>query len=399
MRFRVNQAWPKTNLINGVSRQVGTMSERVGIIGIGYEGFRPIISDLSTRELMYQAASRAFDDAGVDPRRDVGSFICCTEDLWEGWSIADEMVPDQIGGAQRPVCTIPADGVTGLGNAVMHVRSGVADVVALEAHSKTADVLDKDAVESLGQEPTLMRPLGMRNDTVAALEMSSFLRRSGFSMRDVDSMVISEKARAMENGRASFGERLAASDLRDSEVISSPLRGVDKAPYAEGGVVVVLASEMWIKKNRRDAVYVDGVAWRSSLPFSDGGDSSVAEYARLAYANAAAQARVRALSAFDVLELDDTYSFKALQHLNSIAKSKAEAARVLAGRGPALNPSGGSLGVGNLIEASAMHRLLECVLQLRGDAGRLQVKDARRALVVSWRGVPTATGGAAVLSR
>ena len=103
--------------------------------------------------------------------------------------------------------------------------------------------------------------------------------------------------------------------------------------------------------------------------------------------------------AFDILELDDTYSYKLLQHVHSIAKSRAEEERVLSGSGPALNPSGGSLGVGNLLEASAMHRLLECVLQLRGDAGPVQVKGAKRALVQSWRGVPTATGGVAVLSR
>ena len=59
---------------------------------------------------------------------------------------------------------------------------------------------------------------------------------------------------------------------------------------------------------------------------------------------------------------------------------------MLSGSGPALNPSGGSLGVGNLLEASAMHRLLECYLQLRGEAGPVQVKGAERALVQSWRG-------------
>ena len=98
-----------------------------------------MVSDLSTRELMFNAASKAYEDASIDPRKDVGSFICCTEDLWEGWNISDEMVPDQIGGAARPVCTIAGDAITGLGNAVMHILAGVTDVVALEAHSKAAE--------------------------------------------------------------------------------------------------------------------------------------------------------------------------------------------------------------------------------------------------------------------
>src|SRR5438132_14120499 len=116
------------------------MAERVGIVGMGYEGFRPMISDLSTRELMFEAASKAYFDAEVDPRKEVGSFICCTEDLWEGGSITDEMVPDQVGGARRPVCSVAGDSISGLGRAVMQLPPGVTDVVAVEADRRAAQL-------------------------------------------------------------------------------------------------------------------------------------------------------------------------------------------------------------------------------------------------------------------
>lgn len=45
--------------------------DRVGIIGIGYEGFLPAITDLSTRELMYQAASKVYGDAQIDQRKQI----------------------------------------------------------------------------------------------------------------------------------------------------------------------------------------------------------------------------------------------------------------------------------------------------------------------------------------
>lgn len=377
------------------------LADRVVIVGAGYEGFRPFISDLSTRELMFEAAAKAYDDASVDPRRDVGSFICCTEDLWEGWSITDEMVPDQIGGAKKPLCTIPADAITGLGNAMMHILSGVAELVVLEAHSKVSDVLDKESVEQLAQEPSMMRPLGVRNDVLAALEMDGFLRGSGYQMSDVDQVVRASKGRALKNPRASFGMR--GTDVESSGMISTPLRDVDRAPYAEAGIVLVLASERWAKKNRRDPVNVDSVFWSSSLPWFDGGGFQIAGYARQSYLKAlerAGIARNVGLKAFDIVEVDDTYSYKALQHLHSLSGSRSETRKVISGEARAVfNPSGGSLGVGNLLEASALHRLLECYLQLKGEAGGVQVKGARRALVQSWRGVPTATGGVAILSR
>ena len=371
----------------------------VGIVGVGSAGFRRAVPELSTRELMFMAASRAYEDAGIDPRKDVGSFITTSEDLWEGWSITDEMVPDQIGGAGRPVCTIPGDAITALGNAVMQLASGVAQVVVLEAHSKAADVVDKEAVERLGQEPSLVRPLEMSSDTLAALEMGMFFTKSGLGVEDCDSVIgRSRKAGAM-NPRASFGSGVARGDAGDSGMVSSPLRRVDIAPHADAAVVVVLATSEWAKKKRKEVVRVDGVAWNSSLPWYDGGDPTAVGYARSSFERAAKQAGLRrALDSFDLLEVDDTYSFKLLQHLLSLAEDEKEALATLGGGGPVVNPSGGSLAVGNLIEASASHRLLEAVLQLRGGASKMQVKGAKRALVQSWRGVPTATGGVAILS-
>jgi acetyl-CoA C-acetyltransferase len=371
----------------------------VGIVGVGAAGFRPALPDISTRELMFEAATLAYRDAGIDPRKDVDSFITTGEDLWEGWSITDEMVPDQMGGAGRPVCTIPGDGVTGLGNAVMQIESGVAEVVVLEAHSKASDVLDKEAVERLAQEPSIMRPLGVGSDTLAALEMGAFLAGSGFGLADCDVVIENSRRRGAANPLASFGSKRRRGVSPSSEVISSPLRRADKAPYADAAVVVVLASKGWARKNKMEVVSVDGVAWSSSLPWYDGGEAAFAGYARGSFERAAGQAGLRrGLPSLDLVEIDDTYSFKLLQHLVSLARDKDEASGVLSGRGPALNPSGGSLAVGNLVEASALHRLYETVLQLRGQGDRRQVRGAKSALVQSWRGVPTATGGVAILS-
>jgi acetyl-CoA C-acetyltransferase len=371
----------------------------VGIVGVGTAGFRPAVPELSTREMMFEAAALAYRDAGIDPRKDVGSFITCTEDLWEGWSIADEMVPDQLGGAGRPVCTIPADAITGLGNAVMQIEAGVAQVVVLEAHSKASDVVDKEAVENLAQEPSLVRPLGMGSDTLAALEMGAFFEGSGFGLEDCDVVIKNSKNKGAANPLASFGSKRRRGGAGSPEVISTPLRKADKAPFADAAVVLVLASTEWARKNRREAVSVDGVAWTSSLPWFDGGEVAYAGYARSSFERAARQAGLRrGLGSLDLIEIDDTYSFKLLQHLMSLSGDRKEASSVLHGAGPVLNPSGGSLAVGNLIEASAMHRLYEAVLQLRGDGDRRQVKGAKSALVQSWRGVPTATGGVAILS-
>ena len=71
------------------------MIREVAIVGAGWVGFRSITPDLSYKELMYEAAAQAYDEAGIDPRRDVDSFVTVAEDYNEGVSIFDEYVPDQ----------------------------------------------------------------------------------------------------------------------------------------------------------------------------------------------------------------------------------------------------------------------------------------------------------------
>lgn len=374
------------------------MTDRVGIIGVGYEGFRPAITDLSTRELMYQAASKAYGDAQIDPRTEIGSFICCTEDLWEGWSIADEMVPDQVGGARRPVCTVPADGIIGMGHAVMHIRSGLAEVVSVEAHSKVADVLDKARVENLALDPQFHRVTGANGDILAGLEMSAFMKSVGLNRDDVSLAVKTEKEKATMNTRASYGTRLELSEIGEAEVIAAPLRRYDRSDYAEAGIVLVLASERWIRRNKKEAVFIDGLAWRSSTPWFEGGAMDSAKYAKDSFESVKKQAGFRGVDAFDILEVDDTYSYKLVQHLMSLGVSKSSVMKMLEEKTRRLNPSGGSLGTGYLIEANGSHKVLECVLQMRGQAGGNQVKRAEKALAVSWRGNPTATGAAVALS-
>jgi acetyl-CoA C-acetyltransferase len=79
------------------------MPERVAIVGVGHTQFRATSPGLSYKELMFEAATKAYADPGIDPGPDIDSFVCCSEDLYEGTGIFDEYVPDQIGTAPSPL--------------------------------------------------------------------------------------------------------------------------------------------------------------------------------------------------------------------------------------------------------------------------------------------------------
>jgi acetyl-CoA C-acetyltransferase len=111
------------------------MNENVAIVGVGWSGFRSTTPEVSYKELMYDAAVRAYSDAGVDPRRDVDSFVTVAEDFHEGTSIFDEYVPDQLGGVLKSVHTITGDGLHGIATAYMLIKTGQFNIVAVEGHS------------------------------------------------------------------------------------------------------------------------------------------------------------------------------------------------------------------------------------------------------------------------
>ncbi len=130
-------------------------------------------------------------------------------------------------------------------------------------------------------------------------------------------------------------------------------------------------------------------------------------FLRMAADMAYAQAGVANPSrAFDVAEVEDRFSYAellALEELRLVEEGSAhrrlEAGDLSRQGSLPVNPGGGSLAMGVAFEATGLARLLEAVLQLRGQAHPYQVEGAERAVVASWRGPPTFTGTVLVLSR
>lgn len=377
----------------------------VGIVGIGYEGFPPETPGLSFKELTFAAARKAYADAGIDPREDVDSFIACEEDYWAGWSISDEAAPDQVGAVLRPMHTVTGDGIYGVANAFMQIKTGHFDVVVVEAHSKASDLLTYHGVVRFALDPIYARALGCHPYFLAGLEMGAFLRDEENTVADCARVVRKNRRNAQRNPDAAYGGDLSTEEVLTSEPLFDPLRSAEVSSRADGAVVLVLASGGRARSLTDRPVWVRGVGWASDSPWLETRSLEEARYARWASDQAYRQAgwdrpRLQA----QVAEVDDRFAFKELQHLEALGLAEGSRAGYLLeegwydfdGRMP-VNPSGGSLGVGNLLEASGLYRVMEVARQLRGDAEDHQVDGPARGVAASWRGIPTASGGVAVL--
>lgn len=381
------------------------MPGRVAIVGAGYSDFRSTTPGVSYKEMMFEAATRAYADAGISPRRDAQTFVTATEDYWEGTSIFDEYVPDQLGAVLKPTHTIAGDGIQALLAAAMQIEAGLFDVAVVEAHSKASNVRYPDRIVAFAMDPIWNRPLNVHPDYIAGLEMRRFLADSGNTLEHCARVVVKNRRNALQNPLAAYPAMLSTEDVLNAPRHADPLGALDCAQYADGCVVLVLASASRAMSLRSKPVWLRGGAWITETAALETRDWSRATYAKLCADRVYAEAGItQPERQIDVAEIDDTFSFKELQHLEALRLCRpGESGNALTSgvfdlRGELpVNPSGGSLGQGNMLEASGLRRVLEIVWQLRGEAGAHQVPRANLGLAMSWRGVPTTTAAAVIL--
>ncbi|MCZ6602132.1 MAG: acetyl-CoA acetyltransferase [Planctomycetota bacterium] len=380
------------------------MNRKVAVIGVGLTPPRARSSDLSYKEMIYAAAVAAYADARLKPS-EIDGFVTCAEDLLEGTSIFDEYTPDQLGAVQRPVHTITGDGLQGLAAAFQLIQTGLMNRVVLEAHSKASNILTLPHILNYALDPVLNRPLNVHPYAWAGMEMQAYLSESGTTTEDCARVVEKNKRAALANDRAPYGADLGWEAVMDSPPMFDPLKESEVARHSDGAVIFVLAAGGYLPADV-DPVWIRGIGWISDSPTLETRSWGEATYARLSAEMAYKMADIKdPAEAIDLAEIDDTFAYKELQHCDALGLFPEGAAAALrsgsmgpSGRTP-INSSGGTLGRGNLLEANGLYRAAEIVLQIRGVAGKHQVRGASIGIAQAWRGVPTATGAAAIFSK
>jgi acetyl-CoA C-acetyltransferase len=236
--------------------------------------------------------------------------------------------------------------------------------------------------------------------------MNRYLEVTGVTQGQCALVVEKNRRNALDNPIAAFPAAVAAEDVEGSDPLWWPLRRLDVAQRADGAVVLVVASEGRARDLTDAPVWVAGVGWSSGTPTLESRSWDEADYVRAAADRAYAMASVgSAARDVDLAEVDDTYSYRELMHLEALRLARPGDAGAMLEEGYfgrdgelPVNTSGGSLGGGHVFEANGLARVLECVLQLRGEAGERQLEDAGVAVAQSWRGVPTTSAAVAVFA-
>jgi len=381
-------------------------TKRVAIVGMGYYGFRGVSPEVSFREMIYETASKAYEDAGLEPK-EIDGFVTAGEDWHEGHSIADEITPDQLGAVKRPVFTVNGDAMHAFFSAYMHILTGQMDICMVESRSKASNIVNKDEITAMALDPIYNRPLEENPHFIAGLEMNRYLHDSKTTREQCAKVVVKNRLNALRNPNAGHGARLGIEDVLNSEMVSYPLTSLDISPYSDGCIVMILAEAEKARTVATDPVWISGVGWCTETPSLErrrwGESVYTRKAAEMSYKAAGIKFPRREIQ---FAEISDEFSYKELQHMEALNLCRKGEAGLLVDEGATdldgdfpVNVSGGTLGVGNLHEANGALKILEVVLQLRGEAGKRQLKNARLGLAHTWRGLPTTSGAVAILTR
>jgi acetyl-CoA C-acetyltransferase len=369
---------------------------KVAVIGAGMTKFRHRMLETG-RELSFEASRAALDSARMDIKNVDSVVLGSAPDAFDGLHMKGEYLLDGAGGSGKPYTRVYVGGGTGVfipAAAWWHVASGVSDVVLAVGEEKMSPLQPHPqyAFWSIFDQ-FLERPLGVTLLWIFSLEMRRYMSVYGIKEEDIALVAVKNKGNAMDHPSAQLPMRITVDDVMKSEPICTPVKRLDVSPTSDGAAALVLASEDVARKYTDDPVWITGVGWNVDTTFWTNRDLCYPEYVEKAAMMAYKMAGIsNPGKEIDFAEVYDPFDYKELHHMEGLQLAKRGEAPKMTREGVTqrdgdlpINPSGGLLGVGNPIAAAGVMKVAELFWQLRGEAGRRQVKKpVHRGLAQAW---------------
>ncbi len=358
--------------------------ERLAVVGVAQTPYERCKRELTYYDMVYDVTKRALEDAGYT-LDDIDNVITISNDFCDGRTISSMAVQEAAGAHDKNVSTVEGDGTFGAFYGAMRVLAGFRTTLVV-AHFKGSEG-DQRFITNAMFDPVYHRPLGIDAIASAALQARVYMARFGATEEQFAAVSVKNHGNAKNNPYAQLPMDLTVADVMASPKIADPLKLLDCSPVSDGAAAVIIANEAMAKKTRGTPVWIKGIAHCAEAYFL--GDRDLADPAALREAalKAYGMAGIKdPAQEIDVVELYDAFSYMEPLWLEGMGFCEAgQGARItelgttaMGGRIP-VNPSGGVLSA-HPVMVAGLARIIECVLQLRGEAGARQVEGARTAL-------------------
>jgi acetyl-CoA C-acetyltransferase len=368
----------------------------VAIVGVGQTNYRRSHPDKSSRELIWEAARKALDDASMEIDSIDAIFAGVAPDALAGEASVERTAMMGIG---KPFLRINTGGVTGSSTVfagATSIRAGRAKAVLVVGLERMGQATTSQQVFNTIFDPVYEKDFPLTTITMAALRASMLMRLYGYTERHWAEIASRSFRNALKNPHAHLKLDVSPEDVLRSPLLSWPIHRYEACPMSEGACAMVLVAGEIV--GDRTPAWIQGAASTSdSYAMGDRirrPEASLVDLLslRLSAERAYQQAGVDdPLRQIRVVELYSAFSSAEAMAYPALGLCRAEdgpsfvEAQFTDRSLPVINPSGGPQGA-NPVSATAMVRIAECALQVRGMAGERQVADVARALATGQGG-------------
>lgn len=358
--------------------------DNIAIVGVAQTPYERRKADLTYYDMIYDVTTRAMEDAGFG-LDDIDNVVTVSNDFWDGRTISSMAIQEVAGAHDKNISTVEGDGTFGAFYGAMRTLGGF-NTTLVVVHSKGSEG-DPMTITNGMFDPIYHRSLGLDAVSAAAVQANAYMHKFGITEEQLARVSVKNHRNAKNNPYAQMSMELSVDDVLKSRKIADPLKLLDCSPVSDGAAAIIIANEEYTKKAKSKPVWITGIAHCADAYFM--GDRDLADPKSLmdAASRAYEMAGIRdPLSEIDVVEIYDAFSYMELLWLEGLGFCRPGQGGKMVDGGMTemtgdlpVNPSGGVLSA-HPVMVAGMARIIEAALQIRGDAGDRQVKNAKKTL-------------------
>jgi acetyl-CoA acetyltransferase len=357
----------------------------VYIIGAGMTVFGKH-SARSLRDLGGEACMKAIRDAGINPKEiEAGYCGNALAPVLQGETGVGQNAFWEAGISGIPIVNVEnacATGSTALHAAWQAVAGGFYDLAIVTGVEKA--VMPKGTALNVGAGELEAR-LGEVFPGYFAMIAQKHMERYGTTREQMAKVSVKNHLNGTLNPFAQFQKVFTVEEVLNSPMIADPLTLFSCCPNSDGAAALILSSSEKARKVNGKAVKVAASVLATGT-YENMRDMTAWEVEKRA-ANKAYEMASLGPEDINVVEVHDAFTICEVIHYEGLGLCPTgeggrlldEGVTELTGKIP-VNPSGGLLSKGHPVGASGVAQVVEIVWQLRGEAGKRQVKNARNGL-------------------
>jgi acetyl-CoA C-acetyltransferase len=366
----------------------------VAIVAAGMTRFGEIW-DSSLRELFADAANECMKNAGVN-RIDSLFIGNMSAGQFVGQEHLGPLLTDEIGLTGIPATRVEsacASGGASLRAAFMEVASGASDLVMASGVEKMNDGGDTTAVLASAADQEYEAYHGITFPGLYAMIARAHMNAHGTTMEQMSAIGVKNHRHGALNPKAQFQMEVSLETILNSTLVSDPLRLLHCSPVSDGAAAVMLCPLDQASKYTDKPIKILGSgAATGTIALANRKDPAFLDAVQLS-AEAAYKAAGVGPADIQVAEVHDCFAIAEICCIEALGfvergmgGQAAESGEIALGGRIPVNTSGGLKAKGHPVGATGIAQAIEIYEQLRGEAGKRQVADAKIGLAQNMGG-------------